>query len=60
MTSCSGPRKSLVTGEPTCSADVHNNWPEDGDWETFCRVCREGYAEQLERRGDCDRDEAAA
>lgn len=57
-TSCDGPRQSLLTGEPMCSADIYRNWPEDGDWDAFCRECREGFERGQERLGDCERDDS--
>ena len=58
MTSCPGPHPSLLTGEPICSASIPDNWPEDGDWEIYCRVCREGYEAHQERQTDAEREAA--
>lgn len=58
MRECLGPKRSLITGELLCSADVMHNWPEDGNWDAFCAACREGYDAHIDQQIDA-REEAA-
>jgi hypothetical protein len=54
---CTGPSMDPLSGGWYCRHNA-DAYPENGDWEDHCQLCRIGREHDQELRGDCDRDES--